>query len=290
MNEVMKKRRVFLVLFLIYWAILIKVMVFKDVPTLQLGSLQLNFAGTDGGHPANFIPLKTILPYLLGDKGWIIAGINLAGNIVFLIPLGLLAPFIFSKFSWKKCLALALSSGLAIETVQVLLQVGIFDIDDVILNVLGVMIGYWAIRVIGHWLQEKKYKTLFITMVFFVALITVIGARCLADIQSQPRLKANSDLSNNQQPLENFEEGTPQANNPCGDTQGTGQIISNENNAITIQRNDGSTQLIKLGTHTAISNANGPIPASDLKVGERVTIVIYDNVTAAAVLVCNPSN
>ncbi len=46
-----------------YCAILIKVMVFKDIPTIRIGSLMLNFAGTNGGHGPNFVPFMTIVPY-----------------------------------------------------------------------------------------------------------------------------------------------------------------------------------------------------------------------------------
>ena len=130
-----------------YSALLIKVLVFKDIPTIKVGHLMLRFGGVDGGHPANFIPFTTIVPYLLGHKGWIIAGINLAGNIVPFVPVGFLAPFVYRKMTWKKSLALALVSGLFIEGMEVVFRVGTFDIDDVILNALGVMIGYGVFKI-----------------------------------------------------------------------------------------------------------------------------------------------
>lgn len=107
----------------------------------------LNFGGTDANGRANFLPFKTIVPYLLGDGGWIIAGINLVGNIAPLVPIGFLAPFVCRNMTWKKSLVLAVASGLAIEGMQVLFHVGIFDIDDVLLNALGVMVGYWIFTV-----------------------------------------------------------------------------------------------------------------------------------------------
>ena len=89
------KQRILLIVFLIaYSALLIKVMVLKEVPLVRVGMLRLNFGGTLEGSP-NFIPFTTIVTYLLGDKGWIIAGINLVGNIIFLVPLGFLLPFVF---------------------------------------------------------------------------------------------------------------------------------------------------------------------------------------------------
>lgn len=148
-NVNMKKRLIPVVFLLVYCVILIKVLVFKDIPMVRIGSLMLNFGGTNGDNPPNFVPFKTILPYLLGNKGWIIAGLNLLGNIALLVPLGLILPFIYVNMTWKRSLIIAFLAGLTIEVMQVVLQVGIFDIDDVILNGLGVMIGYWTITILA---------------------------------------------------------------------------------------------------------------------------------------------
>ena len=151
------KRLFSILIFFAYSALLVKIMVFKDLPTIKIGQLMLNFGGTDVGYGPNFVPFKTILPYLLGHKGWIIAGINLLGNIVLLVPLGFLAPLIFRDMSWKKSFMLAVVAGLSIEILQTVLHVGIFDIDDVILNALGVMIGYWKFIFLAKWIREGKY-------------------------------------------------------------------------------------------------------------------------------------
>ena len=165
----MKKRYLSIFILVIYSAILIKIMVFKDVPLIRIGSLRLNFGGTDGGHPANFIPFKTILPYLLGYKGWLIAAINIFGNILLLIPVGFLASFVYRSMTWKKSLLLAVACGLTIETMQAILHVGIFDIDDVILNALGVMVGYWIFMLFSKWLRSKKYTHIIITILLIIA-------------------------------------------------------------------------------------------------------------------------
>ncbi|MES2225651.1 MAG: VanZ family protein [Patescibacteria group bacterium] len=142
------RQRLIPVTFLVgYGALLIKVMVFKDLPIIRIGHLMLRFGGADANGQANFVPFRTIFPYLLGYKGWIIAGINLVGNVGLLVPIGILAPFVFQNLTWKKSLVLACVAGLVIEGMQVLFRVGIFDIDDVILNALGVMIGYGVCRI-----------------------------------------------------------------------------------------------------------------------------------------------
>jgi glycopeptide antibiotics resistance protein len=140
-----------------YGAILIKVMVFKDLPTIRIGHLMFRFGGTDASHQANLVPFKTIVPYLFGNQGLIIGGVNLLGNVALLVPIGLLAPLVFKNMTWKKSLALAVASGLTIEIMQVVLQLGIFDIDDVILNALGVMVGYWAFQIIAKWIRSRQH-------------------------------------------------------------------------------------------------------------------------------------
>lgn len=125
-----------------YSAILVKILVLKDIPTIRIGHLMLNFGGTESGRPANLIPFSTIVPYLFGHKGLIIAGINLVGNVVLPMPLGLLAPFVFRAMTWRTALVFAAATGLVLESIQAVLRIGIFDIDDVLLNGLGVMIGY----------------------------------------------------------------------------------------------------------------------------------------------------
>jgi len=164
-----KKQLISAFILIAYSAILIKVMVLKDVPIIRIGSLMLKFGGTQEG-PANLVPFNTILSYLLSEKGLLIGAINLLGNIVLLVPIGFLAPFVFRNMTWKKSLALAVAAGFMIEGMQEVLHLGIFDIDDVILNAIGVMIGYWAFVILANWLRSGKYKTLIITAIIVIAV------------------------------------------------------------------------------------------------------------------------
>lgn len=151
-----KKNIISTFLLIAYSALLIKVMVFKDIPLIRIGSLMLNLGGTNAEGESNFVPFKSIWSYLIGEKGLLIGGINLVGNIALLVPIGFLASFIYWKMTWKESLALAVASGLIIEGMQVVLHIGIFDIDDVILNALGVMIGYFMFVIFAKLLQSKN--------------------------------------------------------------------------------------------------------------------------------------
>jgi glycopeptide antibiotics resistance protein len=139
----MKKHLLLSLIFIAYCAILIQVLVFKELPVILMGSMKFRLGGVQDGTP-NFLPFATILPYLLGKHGGMIAGVNIFGNILLLVPVGFLFPSVYRNMTWNKCLALAVAAGLVIELMQAGLQIGIFDVDDVILNGLGVIIGYWA--------------------------------------------------------------------------------------------------------------------------------------------------
>lgn len=131
-------------------------MILRDIPMFRIGHLMLNFGGADANGEANFVPFKTILPYLFGYKGLIIAGINIVGNIVLLIPVGLLVPLVYRNIAWKGAFLVAVAYGLVIEGVQVVLRTGIFDVDDVILNGFGVMVGYWISISFLRWMKPRR--------------------------------------------------------------------------------------------------------------------------------------
>lgn len=124
-----------------YVAILIKLVVFKAIPTIRVGHLRLRFAGPHTG-PANLVPFKTIAPQIIGRGNHLVNMVNLFGNTLPFMPVGFLARFVFRSFSWQKALILGVGTGLCFELLELIFHVGIFDVDDVIMNAAGVMLGY----------------------------------------------------------------------------------------------------------------------------------------------------
>jgi len=269
----MKKPVISAFVLIAYCAILIKVMVFKDIPTLRVGGLMLNFAGTNAGHAPNFVPFMTIVPYLLGFKGWIIAGVNLVGNIALLVPIGFLVPLVYRNMTWTKSLVLGVVAGLSIEVMQAVLRVGIFDIDDCILNALGVLIGYFAFTILAKWIHSRSYKKIVAAALSGVAAAAAFYGGVMYPMTHQPVNPPAADA-----PVQRVDL--------CGGTGGTGQIVSMGNHTITIKRKDGVTQTLTLTDRTIIRTSAGPASISDLKIGDRVTVVVYDGETATTVLLC----
>ncbi len=70
-------------------------------------------------------------------------------NVIMFIPLGILVPAIWDKMRiFYRCLILAVISTVSIETMQLLTQRGYCQLDDVVMNTLGAIIGYIIFLVI----------------------------------------------------------------------------------------------------------------------------------------------
>ncbi len=68
---------------------------------------------------------------------------NVLGNVILFIPMGVLFPLLFFKVRFfLLTLLLGFVLSLFIETAQYLFAARIFDIDDILLNVTGALIGH----------------------------------------------------------------------------------------------------------------------------------------------------
>lgn len=98
----------------------------------------------------NFIPFKTIVEYAqrYSDGYGRLATLNLLGNLALFVPMGMALPCLFEKLNrfWKVVLCV-LGMVVLVEIAQGLMRVGSIDIDDVIFNVVGAMVGYGIIAI-----------------------------------------------------------------------------------------------------------------------------------------------
>ena len=73
---------------------------------------------------------------------------NIILNIMMFVPLGFMLPLLFKKFEkWYYTYLAGFVSTLVIETLQFVSKRGIFEIDDLINNTLGCMIGYGIVMI-----------------------------------------------------------------------------------------------------------------------------------------------
>lgn len=138
----MKNKKLLRLLFYIYIAFLILFVVLKfDGSFERIISLHNSIIENekDGIRNINLIPFKSISPYLRNITEPY-AFKNIIANILVFIPLGF---FISNKNSKNvfKTVVICISVILSIECIQLLFKIGFFDVDDIILNFIGSLIG-----------------------------------------------------------------------------------------------------------------------------------------------------
>ena len=98
----------------------------------------------------NLIPFRGIAEQI----GSILTGndvlrntVYLFGNILGFVPLGFFLPILFEKQrKFGSFIATSTLAIMCIEILQLVTMRGLFDIDDIILNVLGACLGFWLLQ------------------------------------------------------------------------------------------------------------------------------------------------
>ena len=85
--------------------------------------------------------------------------INIVGNVVVFIPYGLGLPLLFERLqSFFRVVILSFGTSLLAETMQLILRVGCFDVDDLLLNTVGGCIGYFVYLLFRRYWRGKYGK------------------------------------------------------------------------------------------------------------------------------------
>lgn len=112
----------------------------------------------------NIIPFKTIRDFMDNIYSQTInpyyirhAIINLIGNVVMFVPLGFFLPSLWAKLQkfWKFILCI-IGIILAIEIIQLVTLLGSLDIDDLILNTLGAIVGFIIYKISVKLIAKHK--------------------------------------------------------------------------------------------------------------------------------------
>ncbi|HEX6288405.1 MAG TPA: VanZ family protein [Herpetosiphonaceae bacterium] len=95
----------------------------------------------------NLIPFKSILAGIRRG-GWLL-NVNVLGNIAAFAPLGLLVPAVSRRASASGIVLCGLLTSTSIEVAQWFLARRVADVDDIILNVVGALLGYgWYVLLV----------------------------------------------------------------------------------------------------------------------------------------------
>lgn len=151
-----------------YLVVLIRIVLFKQVALYNLfaaiGSMERTIS---------IIPFKSLLDMINNNISVTRILENILGNIAIFIPFGLLLPIV-QKDKSKKIILYGLITSALIEIIQYVFALGSSDIDDLMLNTLGTVIGYLLYKII-----HKKARADTLTAISIIVLVTVLGGFAL---------------------------------------------------------------------------------------------------------------
>ncbi|WP_046174213.1 VanZ family protein [Domibacillus indicus] len=131
-------------LFSFYLLLLTKFILFKHIPELNVQQLLDKSELALRWESANLVPFRTIQLFLTPSPLTPFVRIqNLAGNVLLFVPLGFFLPWLFQRCrGFFRTAGAAAAVSCFYEIVQLLFGFGSLDIDDLLLNTAGGMIGY----------------------------------------------------------------------------------------------------------------------------------------------------
>ena len=121
----------------------------------------------------NFIPFREILRYHITSRLFIK---NVLGNMIMFLPFGFFTSYYLKVEKIYLPLLLTVIASISIEVVQMLIG-RVFDVDDLILNIVGSILGfgiYNLLRIISQKLPAFCHKEWFLDVLSILVLIALI--------------------------------------------------------------------------------------------------------------------
>ena len=156
------------------WQMLFHIGIFALLGIYFSYLISLTLSGREAGSRSGYINLR--LFSTLGSKD----NLKLTGveNILLMIPFGILVPMLWKVYRrWWNLGLLAFITSTSIELSQLMTQRGYFELDDILLNTSGAMVGYvafalfyYSYRALTHRVREKDDQV----NGFFVAMIQLL--------------------------------------------------------------------------------------------------------------------
>ena len=134
--------------FAVYGFALIYILFLSRIGRYQYGSF-LEYVK----YSVNLIPFKTVWGYVedyIAEGPWVLtlAVRNIGGNFILLFPMGMFLPCLFPKTkNFRRTVLISFCTILCVELIQLLLRCGIFDVDDLILNISGWFLGFAVLKI-----------------------------------------------------------------------------------------------------------------------------------------------
>lgn len=98
----------------------------------------------------NYVPFHTLSDYIFNFNSYNLDTwfLNTIALVICFIPIGLMIPYLFEQIrSYFKVALFSLVISSIIETTQIITKFGVFDIDDILLSIVGASLGYMIYRI-----------------------------------------------------------------------------------------------------------------------------------------------
>lgn len=118
----------------------------------------------------NFIPFKELTRYKLGSSLFFR---NIIGNILLFMPYGFFSSYYLRLEKKRSAFLLVLIVSLSIECVQLVIG-RCFDVDDILLNLIGGMIGYFIYKILEMLTDKMSKRTISTILMMGVIILIVI--------------------------------------------------------------------------------------------------------------------
>jgi glycopeptide antibiotics resistance protein len=106
---------------------------------------------------SNYIPFYTAYYYFTGSDPLRYTKENLVGNVILFFPFGIFLPLIFNKIrGFQSIIIISFLVSVTFEIIQLFTILGNFDVDDIILNVLGAALGFGIFLLAAELIATEK--------------------------------------------------------------------------------------------------------------------------------------
>ena len=97
--------------------------------------------------------------YGMRTGSWRLFWWNVVGNVCVFVPFGAFLPALFAKCKRLfSVLLFTLELSFVVEIVQLVTKIGSFDVDDLLLNTLGGILGYFVYKIMAAKNANKRKK------------------------------------------------------------------------------------------------------------------------------------
>ncbi len=135
------------IVFAVYIIFLLKLLFFSRVSLTEL------FVHRDD-RSVNLVPFRSIWLYLSGNPSSFSFS-NVFGNMIAFFPLGLFLPLLQKNKKLLPNFAVIFATSLLTELLQYAFVIGAADIDDLILNSLGGLLGILCCKLLGRLIKDE---------------------------------------------------------------------------------------------------------------------------------------